>query len=102
MKIGQISFDMLMSLYICGFYTNKPKQDLNNIDIELVQFKWAPTVSISHKVTGNANNLACHCSSRTYPFTFMHFPVKALPVVENQFLKNFSNKVLYIYCSKFF
>ena len=32
----------------------------------------------------------------------MHFQVGALPVVENQFLKHFSNKVLYNYCSKFF
>ena len=30
------------------------------------------------------------------------FLVWALPVVENQFFKHFSNKVLYIYRSKFF
>ena len=30
------------------------------------------------------------------------FLVWALPVVENQLLKHFSNKVLYNYCSKFF
>ena len=30
----------------------------------------------------------------------MHFPVGALPMVQNQFLKNFSNKVIYNYCSK--
>jgi hypothetical protein len=30
----------------------------------------------------------------------MHFPVGALPVVENQFLKHFTNKVLYNYSSK--
>ena len=32
----------------------------------------------------------------------MHFPVGALPEVQNLFLKQFSNKVLYNYCSNFF
>ena len=32
----------------------------------------------------------------------MHFQVGALPVVENQFLKHFSDKLLHNYCSKFF
>ena len=30
------------------------------------------------------------------------FLVQALPTVQNQFLKQFSNKVLHNYCSKFF
>ena len=35
-------------------------------------------------------------------FTFMRFLVGALPEVQNQFWKQFSNKVLYNYCLNFF
>ena len=38
----------------------------------------------------------CTCS-----FTLMHFPVGALPEVQNHFPKQFSHNVIYNYCSKF-
>ena len=39
-------------------------------------------------------------NQKTCSFTFMRFLVEALPEVKNQFLKPFSNKVLYSYYSK--
>ena len=41
-------------------------------------------------------------NQKTCTFTFMRFLVRALPEVQNQFWKQFSNKVLYNYNSKFF
>ena len=39
----------------------------------------------------------CTCS-----FTFMRFLVGALPEIRNHFQKQFSQKVIYNYCSNFF
>ena len=43
------------------------------------------------------------CPNRkTCTFTFMRFPVGAIPEVQNSIWKYFSHKVLYNYYSKFF
>ena len=39
---------------------------------------------------------------KTCTFTFMHFPVGALPEVQNRIRKQFSHKVLYSFLTKFF
>ena len=43
------------------------------------------------------------CPNRkTCIFTFMRFPIWALPKVQNWFWKHFSHKVVYNYCSNFY
>ena len=39
-------------------------------------------------------------NQKTCTFTFMCFPIGALPEVQNLFCKHFAHKVLYNYCSK--
>ena len=59
---------------------------------------------IQHYIRKLLSKLILDCgkcpNQKTCIFTSQHFPVWALPEVENQFLKQLSNKALYNYCSK--